>query len=325
MKRAVVAIGALLVAGNASAAPLDDAIAAFRAGDCTTARARVDAITAWDLRTRLWQAGIAQRCGDLARAERVIASLLVAYPDAQVDLAEWWPSLAELVDASRPPPVQPPPPAAVIAPEPTLDIDLGLIAAGHDARFGGIAMSWQGSGLGSRASWRGERAMAELSGRAVAYSDAANDPLAGGGWELGLELRAGVGTALAHRRLRLAALVVGAGNVQHLDAAMVPFAARRYVGIGAGARGELAATRSLTASAEIGYLPLGGIAAAPETASPTLVVSHIALAWRATPRWQLAASFAFDGLRFEAAMPTGAMALHADDAMRVMLALGYAR
>ena len=338
MTRAVLAACVILAAAPARAAPEDltAAIAAFRAGDCPSARARVDRIAARDVRTQLWRAGIAQRCGDVPRAEQIIAELLAADPDVRVDLTEWWPSLAEVVDAARdrlpPAPASAPAPAATPAADaaaaadaPTLSIDVGLVAAGHAARFAGVATSWQGSGLAARAARRGERAFVEAAGRAVAYGDSGNDPLAGGGWELALELRAGVATVLAHDRVRLAALAVAVGNVEHLVSNMAPVAARRYAGVGASARAELAATRAIVASAELGYLPLGGIAADTATASPTQVVSRLALAWRAAASWQIEASYEADTLRYEAGMPTGAMAMHTDDVMRVMLALGYAR
>jgi len=339
MKRVVAALifvtaSGLHVAAQPRTSTLDNAIDTFRAGDCTDARARIDAIVENDQRTRLWHAGIAQRCGDRTRAEQVIQALLRDVPNVQVDLAEWWPSLAELVDETRARIAATPRASAPIpsstptsptsAPSPSFDIELGLVTGGHDARFADVAKSWHGSGLEAQFAVRGDRAVVELAGRALAYTDIGFDPLAGGGWELALDVRAGVRTALG-RRIRLAALVVASGATQHVDAASMPMASWRYLGVGGAARAEVAATRSIAAGAEIGYLPLGYIATTVDNKSPTQVATRFAVAWRAAPRWRLEASVVFAGLRFAATTPTGEMAEHTDDAMRVTLGLGYAR
>ncbi|HEY5935405.1 MAG TPA: hypothetical protein VIU61_12235, partial [Kofleriaceae bacterium] len=87
---------------------LATAIAAFRAGDCETATNQIGEVSRSisDLdpafvRTELWRAGIAQRCGRIEDARAVLVPLVREHPDARVDLAELWPSLADLVEEVR--------------------------------------------------------------------------------------------------------------------------------------------------------------------------------------------------------------------------------
>ena len=96
------------VPGAREPALLATAIAAFRAGDCEDATIQIAgasrSISDLDpgfVRIELWRAGIAQRCGRIEDARAVIVPLVREHPDARVDLAELWPSLADLVEEVR--------------------------------------------------------------------------------------------------------------------------------------------------------------------------------------------------------------------------------